>query len=66
MGMFDRVTIVACGPRPDKPTTNDIDPVHRAAMSRRSAATGASMSIWRSMMRGSRSSWGRPDGSRSP
>ena len=31
-GMFDKVKIVVCGPRPDKPTTNDIDPVHRAAM----------------------------------
>lgn len=30
--MFDRVKIVVCGPRPDKPTTNDIEPVHRAAI----------------------------------
>lgn len=29
---FDLVTVVVCGPRPDKPTTNDIDPVHRAVM----------------------------------
>jgi NAD kinase len=32
MDMFDRVTVVVCGPRPDKPTTNDIDPVHRAVI----------------------------------
>lgn len=29
---FDEVVIVPCGPRPDKPTTNDVDPVHRAIM----------------------------------
>jgi NAD+ kinase len=29
---FDRVIVVPCGPRPDKPQTNDIDPIHRAAM----------------------------------
>jgi NAD kinase/nicotinic acid mononucleotide adenylyltransferase len=29
---FDEVIIVPCGPRPDKPTTNDVDPVHRAIM----------------------------------
>mgnify|MGYP001561330206 CR=1 FL=1 len=28
----DRVIIVPSGPRPDKPTNNDIDPIHRAAM----------------------------------
>jgi NAD kinase len=32
MPMFDSVHIVVCGPRPDKPTTNDIDPGHRAVM----------------------------------
>ncbi len=29
---FDRVIVVPCGPRPDKPPTNDIEPVHRAVM----------------------------------
>lgn len=29
---FDEVIIVPCGPRPDKPATNDVDPVHRAAL----------------------------------
>jgi NAD+ kinase len=29
---FDEVIIVPCGPRPDKPTTNDVDPIHRAIM----------------------------------
>lgn len=29
---FDEVIVVPCGPRPDKDTTNDIDPIHRAAM----------------------------------
>jgi nicotinate (nicotinamide) nucleotide adenylyltransferase len=29
---FDEVIIVPCGPRPDKPTVSDIDPVHRAIM----------------------------------
>ncbi|MEK7567085.1 MAG: NAD(+)/NADH kinase [Patescibacteria group bacterium] len=29
---FDEVIIVPCGPRPDKPTVNDIDPFHRAVM----------------------------------
>ena len=29
---FDEVFVIPCGPRPDKPTTNDIDLVHRAAM----------------------------------
>lgn len=32
MPMFDEVVVVVCGPRPDKPTTNDIDPVHRAVI----------------------------------
>lgn len=31
-GRFDKTIVVPCGPRPDKATTNDIDPVHRAAM----------------------------------
>ena len=29
---FGEVIVVPCGPRPDKLTTNDIDPIHRAAM----------------------------------
>jgi NAD+ kinase len=29
---FDRVLVLPCGPRPDKPTTNLIPPVYRAAM----------------------------------
>ena len=29
---FDEVVIVPCGPRPDKPVTNDVEPIHRAAM----------------------------------
>ncbi len=29
---FDRVLVVPCGPRPDKPVTNDVAPVHRATM----------------------------------
>jgi nicotinate (nicotinamide) nucleotide adenylyltransferase len=29
---FDEVVVVPCGPRPDKDTTNDTDPLHRAAM----------------------------------
>lgn len=29
---FDEVLVVPCGPRPDKDTTNDTDPVHRAAL----------------------------------
>ena len=29
---FDEVIVVPCGPRPDKPATNDVDPVHRAAL----------------------------------
>ena len=28
----DLIVIVPCGMRPDKDTTNDIDPIHRAAM----------------------------------
>jgi len=30
--VFDEVLIVPCGPRPDKPVTNDVEPVYRAAM----------------------------------
>ena len=30
---FDRVVVVPCGPRPDKPSTNEVDPVYRAALS---------------------------------
>lgn len=29
---FDKVIVVPCGPRPDKASTNDVDPIHRAAM----------------------------------
>ena len=29
---FDELLIIPCGPRPDKPVTNDVDPVYRAAM----------------------------------
>ena len=29
---FDSVIVVPCGPRPDKETVNDVDPVHRAAL----------------------------------
>jgi nicotinate (nicotinamide) nucleotide adenylyltransferase len=29
---FDEVIVVPCGPRPDKQVTNDVPPVHRAAM----------------------------------
>lgn len=29
---FDEVLIVPCGPRPDKPVTNDVEPIFRAAM----------------------------------
>lgn len=29
---FDETVIVPCGPRPDKPITNDVQPIHRAAM----------------------------------
>jgi NAD+ kinase len=29
---FDEVVIVPCGPRPDKPVTNDVEPIFRAAM----------------------------------
>jgi NAD+ kinase len=29
---FDEVVVVPCGPRPDKPVTNDLDPVYRATM----------------------------------
>src|SRR4051812_39138058 len=29
---FDKVIVLPCGPRPDKPTANDVDPWHRAAL----------------------------------
>jgi NAD kinase/nicotinic acid mononucleotide adenylyltransferase len=29
---FDTVVVVPCGPRPDKPSNNQVDPVYRAAM----------------------------------
>ncbi len=29
---FDEVLVVPCGPRPDKPVTNDVPPIYRAAM----------------------------------
>lgn len=29
---FDRVLVIPCGPRPDKPITNDVAPIHRATM----------------------------------
>jgi NAD kinase/nicotinic acid mononucleotide adenylyltransferase len=29
---FDEVIVVPCGPRPDKPATSDLDPIHRAAL----------------------------------
>ncbi len=29
---FDEIVVIPCGPRPDKPTTNDVDSVFRAAM----------------------------------
>lgn len=29
---FDQVIVVPCGPRPDKQTTNDVTPIHRAVM----------------------------------
>jgi len=29
---FDEVIVIPCGPRPDKPTTNDVDPIYRATM----------------------------------
>lgn len=29
---FDRVIVIPCGPRPDKPSTGDVDPVYRAAL----------------------------------
>ena len=29
---FDEIVVVPCGPRPDKPITNDVEPVYRAAM----------------------------------
>lgn len=30
---FDRVVVVPCGPRPDKPSTSEVDPIYRAALS---------------------------------
>ncbi len=30
---FDEVIVVPCGPRPDKPTTDDVPPIYRACMS---------------------------------
>jgi NAD kinase len=29
---FDRIIVIPCGPRPDKPATNDVDPWHRATL----------------------------------
>jgi NAD kinase len=29
---FDKIIVLPCGPRPDKPTANDVDPWHRAAL----------------------------------
>jgi NAD+ kinase len=29
---FDSVLVIPCGPRPDKQTVNDVDPVHRATL----------------------------------
>ena len=29
---FDRVVVVPSGPRPDKPSMQDVEPIHRAAM----------------------------------
>jgi NAD+ kinase len=29
---FDRIIVIPCGPRPDKQSTNDIEPYHRAAL----------------------------------
>ncbi|MBN2493400.1 MAG: NAD(+)/NADH kinase [Deltaproteobacteria bacterium] len=29
---FDRVVVLPCGPRPDKPITDDVEPVYRATM----------------------------------
>lgn len=29
---FDKIIVIPCGPRPDKETTNDIEPWHRAAL----------------------------------
>ena len=29
---FDKILVVACGPRPDKSSTQDIDPIYRAAL----------------------------------
>ncbi|MCG2693709.1 hypothetical protein L6259_00255, partial [Candidatus Parcubacteria bacterium] len=29
---FDEIIVVPCGPRPEKQTTNDVEPIHRAVM----------------------------------
>jgi NAD+ kinase len=29
---FDKIIVIPCGPRPDKPTMNDVEPWHRAAL----------------------------------
>jgi len=29
---FDKIIVLPCGPRPDKPTVNDVEPWHRAAL----------------------------------
>lgn len=29
---FDQILVVPCGPRPDKETTGDVEPIHRAAL----------------------------------
>lgn len=29
---FDEVLVVPCGPRPDKPSTNDVEPIYRASL----------------------------------
>lgn len=42
---FDRVEVVPCGPRPDKATTNDVGPVHRAAMTELAFARMSGVSV---------------------
>ena len=32
MPHFDKIIVIPCGPRPDKQTTNDVEPWHRAAL----------------------------------
>ena len=32
LGIFGKIIVPVCGPRPDKPTTDDIDPIHRGVM----------------------------------